>query len=249
MSLNAEFDRRSGWSDGSTQSCAHWLNWKCGIDIGAAREKVRVAHALTKLPRIAAAMERGELSYSKARALTRVACEQTENYFLEIALYGTAAHVEMLVRGYRRAKEAEELSREAQQQATRKVSYCYDADSSLVLKARLPAETGALEIKTLDTAKKDPAVRDVSAETSFQKPTCGVILEDPVERPSWGARRADALGRIAESFLKHGAEDLNSGDRQQIVIHVDAETLQERTAGRSMSGARRAAFLPQCAAR
>src|SRR6476661_6248741 len=78
LSLIAEFDRRNGWSDGGTQSCAHWLNWKCGIDIGAAREKVRVAHALTKLPLIGAAMERGELSYSKARALTRVACEQTE---------------------------------------------------------------------------------------------------------------------------------------------------------------------------
>src|SRR5690348_18327852 len=75
LSLIAEFDRRHGWSDGSTQSCAHWLNWQCGIDIGAAREKVRVAHALEKLPRIAGAMARGELSYSKARALTRVACE------------------------------------------------------------------------------------------------------------------------------------------------------------------------------
>src|SRR5690348_322137 len=232
LSLIAEFDRRSGWSDGSTQSCAHWLNWKCGIDIGAAREKVRVAHALTKLPQIAAAMERGTLSYSKARALTRVACEHTEQYFLDIALHGTAAHVEKLVRGYRRAKEAMELSREAQQQATRKVSYFYDTDGSLVLKARLPAEIGTLVVKALDAAVNDPAVRDASAETSPQKPQCGPISEPAVERPSWGARRADALGRIAESFLQHGAEDLSSGDRQQIVIHVDAETLQDGIAGR-----------------
>jgi hypothetical protein len=135
LSLIAEFDRRHGWSDGATQSCAHWLSWQCGIDLGAAREKVRVAHALTKLPRIAAAMERGALSYSKARALTRVACPNTEAYFLEMALHGTAAHVGKLVRYYRRAKEAEELSREAQQQATRHVSFFYDADGSLVLKA------------------------------------------------------------------------------------------------------------------
>src|SRR5712675_348634 len=94
--LVAEYDRRNGWSDGATQSCAHWLNWKCGIDLGAAREKVRVAHALEKLPRVAAAMARGELSYSKARALTRVACAQTEEYFLSIALLGTAAPVEKL---------------------------------------------------------------------------------------------------------------------------------------------------------
>jgi hypothetical protein len=44
--LIAEFDRREGWSDGGTQSCAHWLNWKCGIDMGAAREKVRTARCL-----------------------------------------------------------------------------------------------------------------------------------------------------------------------------------------------------------
>jgi len=212
--LVAEFDRRQGWSDGSTQSCAHWLNWQCGIDIGAAREKVRVAHALEKLPRIAAAMARGELSYSKARALTRVACEKTEEYFLSIALHGTAAHVEKLVRVYRRAKESEELSREAQQQATRKVSYFYEEDGSLVLKARLPAEIGARVLKALDVA-----VNDVSAATSE-------------ERLSWGARRADALGQIAESFLQHGIEAMNSADRHQIVIHVDAETLRKTSAGR-----------------
>lgn len=60
LSLIAEFDRRQGWSDGSTPSCAHWLSWKCGIDLGAAREKVRVGHALEKLPKIAGAMRRGE---------------------------------------------------------------------------------------------------------------------------------------------------------------------------------------------
>ena len=46
LKLIAEFDRRKGWVDNETQSCAHWLNWKCGIDMGAAREKVRVARAL-----------------------------------------------------------------------------------------------------------------------------------------------------------------------------------------------------------
>ena len=154
LALIAEFDRLRGWSDGSTSSCAHWLNWQCGIDMGAAREKVRVAHALEKLPRIAAAMAGGQLSYSKARALTRVACENTEEYFLSIALHGTAAHVEKLVRCYRRAKESEELTREAQQQATRLLSHCYDEDGSLILKARLPAEMGALVLKALEAALK-----------------------------------------------------------------------------------------------
>ena len=55
LMLIAEFDRRNGWSDGKLHSCAHWLNFKVGLNLGAAREKVRVAHALASLPRIAAA--------------------------------------------------------------------------------------------------------------------------------------------------------------------------------------------------
>jgi hypothetical protein len=144
LQLIAEFDRRSGWSDGLSQSCAHWLNWKCGIDLGAAREKVRVSHALEELPRISAAMARGELSYSKVRAMTRVACAATEEYFLSIALHGTAHHVETLVRQYRRALEAEELSREARQQANRSLTYFHDEDGSLVLRG--PAAGGGRSV-------------------------------------------------------------------------------------------------------
>jgi hypothetical protein len=92
LMLIAEWDRRKGWGgDGATASCAHWLNWKCGIDMGSAREKVRTAHALVNLPKIAAAMERGALSYAKVRALTRVACSNTEDTLLQYALHGTAA--------------------------------------------------------------------------------------------------------------------------------------------------------------
>src|SRR3989337_3014482 len=94
LRLIAEWDARKGWNDGATQSCAHWLNWKVGIDIGAAREKVRTAHALANLPKIAAAMQRGGLSYAKVRALTRVACPITESTLLQYALHGTAEHVE-----------------------------------------------------------------------------------------------------------------------------------------------------------
>jgi len=220
LALIAEFDRRKGWSDGFTHSCAHWLNWKCGIDLGAAREKVRVAHALMGLPLISAAMARGELSYSKVRALTRVACPATEEVLLSVALHGTAHHVETLVRQFRRVQEVEEVSREARQHSNRRVSYSYDEDGSLLIRAQLPAETGALFLKALDAALADIPLPDVSAETSLD------------ERPGFPARRADALGVLAESFLKHGAEALNGGERHEIVVHVDAEALQTRSTGR-----------------
>ncbi len=155
LAMIAEFDRRKGWSDSMTQSCAHWLNWQCGIALGAAREKVRVAHALEQLPLIGAAMGRGELSYAKVRELTRVATAATEQYLLNIALHGTASHVEKLVRQYRRVLEVEELSREARQQAGRSVTYSFDEDGSLVLKARLPAEAGMLVLKAMEAAMPD----------------------------------------------------------------------------------------------
>jgi len=215
--LIAEYDRRNGWSDGATQSCAHWLNWKCGIAMGAAREKVRVAHALENLPKISAAMACGGLSYSKVREITRVATPTTEDYLLMIAEHGTAQHVEKLVRAYRRCQEAEELSREARQQQNRRVSFRYDDDGSLVLTCRLPAEAGARIMKALDLAAEE-LPRDVPAGTSK-------------EVVPFSTRRADALALVAESFLAHGAIEAVGAERFQIVVHVAEETLRHRAAG------------------
>jgi hypothetical protein len=222
LTLIEEFDRRHGWADGKLASCAHWLNFKCGLNLGAAREKVRVAHALTGLPQIAACMARGELSYSKVRALSRVACPATEEALLMIALHGTAHHVERLVQGYRRAQQAEELSREAQQHANRSVTYGFAEDGSLILKARLPAVAGALLIQALDAALESLPENEISAE---------VVEERPI---SYAARRADALAAVAESFLgeSRSGTPSSSADRYQVIVHVDAQTLREHTAGR-----------------
>jgi hypothetical protein len=233
LKLIAELDRCEGWSDGATQSCAHWLNWKCGIDMGAAREKVRVARALERLPKISAAMERGELSYSNVRAITRVASAATEEYLLMIARHGTAEHVEKIVRAFRRAKNAEDLSRAAIQQVERSVTYSYDSDGSLVLRARLPAEVGAMVLKALDVAMKEVSVEQVEESLKDNRV---VVDPDSGERQqycgsTWSARRADALALVAESFLQHERIASNGGDRTQIVVHVSAETLRDSSAG------------------
>jgi len=93
LNLIREFDALGGWTNGFT-SCAEWLSWRVGLDLHAAYERVRVARALPNLPRIAEALARGELSYSKVRALTRVATAETEDRLLAFARCGTAAHVE-----------------------------------------------------------------------------------------------------------------------------------------------------------
>src|SRR6266508_366758 len=101
LALIREFDARGGWNTGF-RSCAAWLSWRVGLDLGAAREKVRVARALGTLPLLAQALARGELSYAKLRALTRVATPETEERLLGVGRAGTAAHVERIVRGWRR---------------------------------------------------------------------------------------------------------------------------------------------------
>jgi hypothetical protein len=217
--LIGEFDRRLGWNDGALHSCAHWLNFKCGLNLGAAREKVRVAHALPGLPKIAAAMERGQLSYSKVRALTRVAVPATEESLLMIARHGTAHHVEKLVRHYRRYQDADQLSRDARQQAERCFSSFYDEDGSLVFRGRLPALAGAMLLKAIEVGIE--RLPEISAD--------GTDAEAPAQ---WPERRADALALIAETFLEHPKRGVATADRYQIVVHVDAETLSSGAAGR-----------------
>ena len=82
-----QFDAQNGWNTGFL-SCAHWLSWRTGIDMGAAREKVRVAKALTALPRLSGALQRGEISYAKVRALTRVATPEQRRAAARSRLHG-----------------------------------------------------------------------------------------------------------------------------------------------------------------
>ncbi len=161
--LIAEFDARRAWAGWGIGSCAHWLNWKCGIGMNAAREKVRVARALGELPLISAAFERGEVSYSKVRAMTRVANADNEDYLLNIARHGTAAHVEGLVRRYRRVQALEDANAA---HANRVLSYFFDSAGGFIFHGQLTAEQGALFVKALDAARD--ALREDGADVSPQ---------------------------------------------------------------------------------
>src|SRR5688500_8612642 len=95
-----EFDERGGWHVQGARSCAHWLSWRVGWDIGTARERVRVARRLGECPKIDEALRRGEMSYSKARAMVRVATPMNEELLLDSARLMPAAHLESLCKKY-----------------------------------------------------------------------------------------------------------------------------------------------------
>src|SRR4030095_13974698 len=103
LSLIRRFDACSGWYRQGALSCAAWLSWRIGLDLCAAREKVRVARALGSLPHIDDALRRAQVSYAKVLSLSGVAAAENEALLLEMARSATAAQLERICRGYRRA--------------------------------------------------------------------------------------------------------------------------------------------------
>ncbi len=211
-----EFDAEAGWNNGFL-SCAHWLSWRTGIDIGASREKVRVARALPALPLIAGAMQRGALSYAKVRAITRVATPETEQKLLDVAMAGTASHVERIVRAWRRVDRVIAAQQADARHLSRHLTTWIDDDGMVVLRGRLTPEIGAVVIRALNAAE-DKLFREAKAA-----PKVGRLVDDVDGRQ----RRADALGRLAEAALTADLDAGTAGDRYQVVLHVDATAGEE----------------------
>src|SRR6266852_2853078 len=219
LDLIRAFDARGGWNTGF-RSCAAWLSWRVGLDLGAARERVRVARALGTLPLFAQA--RGELSYAKVRALTRVASPETEARLLGVGRAGTAAHVERIVRGWRCVDRRAEARQTKQRHASRALHVYQDEDGMVVLRGRLEPEVGALVMQALAAARESLYQRargrarasagfgDVSAET-----------------PPVSQQQADALVLLAETALHQDLDPGAPGERYQVVVHVDAQVLAD----------------------
>jgi 5-methylcytosine-specific restriction endonuclease McrA len=209
LDLIREFDARDGWNTGF-RSCAAWLSWRVGLDLGAARERVRVARALGTLPLLAQALTRGELSYAKVRALTRVATPETEERLLAVGRGGTADHVERIVRGWRRVDRIAEARQTARRHASRALHVYQDEDGMVVIRGRLAPEVGAVLVQALAAAREAVYPKNVSAET-----------------PTLAQQQADALALLAETALHHGIDPGAPGERYQVVVHVDAPALAD----------------------
>ncbi|HEV8674912.1 MAG TPA: DUF222 domain-containing protein [Methylomirabilota bacterium] len=214
LTLLREFDARGGWANGC-RSCAEWLSWRVGLDPGAARERVRVARALGNLPQLAAALARGELSYAKVRALTRVATPETEARLLAVGQAGTAAHVERIVRAWRRVdRQGEEA---VARHARRSLQVYPDEDGMLVVRGRLEPEVGALLVRALEAAR----------EALYQRRRVTQAEEAEAEPPTHGQQQADALALVAETALASGLDPGLGSERYQVVVHVDAAVLAD----------------------
>ncbi len=210
--LIREFDEKEGWNCGFL-NCARWLSWRIGLAPGAARERVRVARALGELPLISEAMKRGELSYSKVRALTRVARPDTEKELLDLGKAGTASQVERVVRAWRRIDRTLEAREDDLRNASSCLTAHVDENCMFVIRGSLVPEAGEVLMKALEAAGD----KLYGEQAGLQE-----------DRPPAGKVRADALALVAESALKGRLDPGSSGDRYQVVVHVREEELGSR---------------------
>jgi hypothetical protein len=214
LELVAEFDSRGAWADYACRSCAEWVAWQCALTTRSAREHVRVARRLTELPLIHEHFASGELSYSKVRALTRVAEPDTEEDLIELARHATASQLERIVRGLRHVTTADA----EEQQFNRYLVTWWEDDGSLSVHGRLPAEDGAAFLAALDAAHDrlreqgdDPSQTSDVEGGSAEPLTRGGSAEPP--RPARHTH-ADALVELARG-----------GAGYDVTVHVDAEVL------------------------
>lgn len=214
--LIRQFDERAGWLKWGLSSCAEWLHWRCDLSMSAAREKVRVAHALKTLSEVSAAFATGSLSYSKVRALTRVARADNEAALVSFAHKTTAARVEERCRELR-CGTAESVSEANRAHVARSLRVHRDpARGTMTFTVELPFETGELLEKALDRA------RDTTASEAPE------FADEP-----WSAQQADALLAVVGAYLSNDASSPVVSDNYQVMVHVDQSAL---AAGQGRSG-------------
>ena len=216
------FDASNHWAEAGARSCAGWLSWRVGWDPGTAREHLRVARALGELPRIDAALCEGRLSYSKVRAITRVATPATEAALLDDAHRTTAAQLERICRGLRSVQRQGSLSAD-DVRARRTVTRREREDGMVAIEAVLPADEAAIVFAAIEHEAARVATdacdraRGVSAE---------VRLAPRIDR-------ADGLIAMCQAALRGDAPDRAP---VELVLTISRDALATTPAVEDASG-------------
>ncbi len=210
--LLAEFDRRGGHERWECVTCARWLCWKVGMSMRTARDHVRVARALEDLPVTTAAFAAGQLSYSKVRAITRVATPKSEGPLVEVAMHGTAAHLDRIVAGFCTVKRNLDPDRAKAQLRRRGVWLTTDDDGTATLTVRGPSDAVATILRAADAAAKE----------------LPELVDEPDSKRA--AKRFDGLEHVTRSYAE---PDRTMAPRPEVVVHADLAVLTEREPGRA----------------
>jgi hypothetical protein len=222
--LIREFDRAGGWQHQGALSCAHWLSWRIGLGLGPAREKVRVAHKLAELPLLDEAFRRGELSYSKVRAMTRVASPSSEAELLELARCSTAAQLERICRFYCQARRQDGQDPRVIEDERRWVVSRPTDDGMVSIQIRLLPDEAARLMRAIEVGAGRGSLADgavAMAETLLAgSPMESRVAEAPVA----------AADPVAEDSIDAGS-GMPAAIRApvEVVVHITAANLEGTT--------------------
>ena len=205
--LIAEFDRREAYLSWECRSTSYWLSWHCGLSLSAGRERVRVARALEALPLVQAAFAEGRLTYSKVRAITRVASSRTERSLLDLGLAATAAQLERICSAYRRVDRPEDGDHATALAERQDLRTWHDFDGLTRIEADILPEDGALV---------EAAIAEAREQLRQAADTSGVSAETPT--------RVEALVEVARSYLAERSASPNV-ERRHLVVLVDVGEL------------------------
>lgn len=214
--LIAEFDRRQGYTSWECRGTAEWLSFRCGIDTVTARQHLRVANRLRDLPMVTEAFSLGKLSYSQARAITRVATPENEEYLLHSALYLTASQLERLVRSYRGVVETLSSKDSGERYQARSLHCHRGDDGSVVMVVKLPPEQAELVLDAID--REERRLRKARPQ-------------DPAEVIESSSLRADALVNLIETASRVTPGSRYGSERNMVVVHVDEQALKDEGGG------------------
>jgi len=227
------FDALKGWSKQGSKSCAHWLSWRIGLGLVAAREKVRVAAALGSLPLIDAALARGELSYAKVRAMTRVATDYNEDLLLAQAQGLTGAELERVCAGFRK------LAPGPLDEDRRYVRRRTMPDGMVQIEMRLLPDEAERVWQALSETRRRLRAESVGSGQNGSHAAEGAPAEAPSGRPDPTkpgaaaiADLADAAVAMAETSLATGAAaGTAAADRRTLLVHLSERRVAAVDAG------------------
>ncbi|WP_052546438.1 HNH endonuclease signature motif containing protein [Enhygromyxa salina] len=247
------FDAHEAWGGTGFLSCAHWLSWRIGIGLKAAREKVRVARALGTLTAVDALFSRGELSYSKVRAITRVATPENEQEFIDAAVHATASQIELLTRAYKRCRVQAEIPGELPRDQRRFVRRAETLGGMVRIEMQLTPEEAAVVWEAMQSAMStgeaeasaevsvapSPTLQAPSAQASAEASTEPTHAQASAGMPAdplaatYGEelqqQQADAIVNIARAYLQHSPRTLSSG--YELVVITSEDQLEHGPGG------------------
>ena len=191
-----------------------------------AREWVRIGNVLRGLPLIDTAFEAGRLSFSKVRALTRVATPEFDAELLEPAERTPAGRLARALAAWLMRHEQPEETGDRQKRE-RGVWWHTDPDGMRVVTVRLPPLAGGVMTAAVDaTVMRGAEAGSLTESGNEATAVASESTEREILRPTLAQQRADALVRLMTGGLDCGGGGGVEGEEAitpELILHVRAD--------------------------